>query len=316
MHAVESIDDWIGNRFGLWILVACGLALAWPAPLAPLAAASSSLLFYNIFVTALATSFDQFRRIMVAPLPVVASLVATFGIMPVVAHGIASALTGMPGTMTVGLVLLACLPSGIMSAVWTGIARGDAPTAISVVTVSTLLSPLLTPWLLERLIGTTVPFDPRLVARTMLVTIALPVVLATTINSRLAPRIDPLRPALQLGVKLSVFIIMLGNVAVLRGRLELTHLPRLALVAVAALTMGMIGMALGHVAGRLLTHERRGAVALTFTAGLRNHVVGIILATAYLSPLATMPIIASMLALPPVVGFTSTLLRRWGEAAP
>ena len=65
-------------------------------------------------------------------------------VMPLGAWGIATIL-GLPKLLALGVILVGACPGGTASNVVAYLARGDVALSVGMTTVSTLLSPLLTP---------------------------------------------------------------------------------------------------------------------------------------------------------------------------
>ena len=79
-------------------------------------------------------------------------MIAQFAIMPATAYLLAK-LLNLPAEIAVGVILVGCCPGGTASNVITYLARGNVALSVAVTSVSTLISPLLTPAIFLMLAG-------------------------------------------------------------------------------------------------------------------------------------------------------------------
>ncbi len=86
------------------------------------------------------------------PKAVIIGVIAQFAIMPATAW-LPSKLLNLPAEIAVGVILVGCCPGGPASNVMTYLARGNVALSVAVTSVSTLISPLLTPAIFLMLAG-------------------------------------------------------------------------------------------------------------------------------------------------------------------
>jgi bile acid:Na+ symporter, BASS family len=103
-------------------------------------------------------ALTDFSRIFRRPVAIILVLVLQFVAMPLVVAGIAATGT-VPHEIVMGLYLLAVLPSGAQSNVFTYLGRGDVPLSIAATCASTVVCLLFTPLLLRLLWSIALPGD-------------------------------------------------------------------------------------------------------------------------------------------------------------
>jgi BASS family bile acid:Na+ symporter len=103
-------------------------------------------------------SASDFRVLASRPLDIVVGTVAQFSIMPLTAFAL-SHLIGLPRGIAVGLVLVGCCPGGVSSNLMSFLCKGDVAFSVGMTTVSTLLAPLATPFLMYYLADEMVEVD-------------------------------------------------------------------------------------------------------------------------------------------------------------
>ena len=109
--------------------------------------------------------------------------------MPLAALALGGLFLGPSSPFAVGLVLAAVIPIGVTSVIWTGMARGEVPLALTAVTIDSLLSPLLVPCSAWLFLGHIVHFDAMSLFSGLFVMIVLPTAAALTMpgSHRRAP---------------------------------------------------------------------------------------------------------------------------------
>lgn len=111
-----------------------------------------ALLALMIFVIMLgmgsSLTVDDFRAVFRKPRGVLIGFISQFGLMPVIALGLATVLNFDP-VFAIALILLGCLPGGTTSNMFTYFSRGSVALSISMTTASTVTALVMMPVLLE-----------------------------------------------------------------------------------------------------------------------------------------------------------------------
>ena len=101
-----------------------------------------------MFGMGLTLSPADFAAVARHPKEVAIGVLAQFTIMPLVAFGL-TRLFDLPPEVAAGVVLVGCCPGGTASNVMTYLAKGDVALSVTLTTVSTLLAPVVTPFLVR-----------------------------------------------------------------------------------------------------------------------------------------------------------------------
>ena len=97
-------------------------------------------------------SFDDFAGVIKMPKGVLIGVGLHYLIMPLVGFGIAH-IFNFPPEISAGIILIGCVPSGLASNVMSYISRANLALAVTIGAISTLISPLVTPFLMKWLGG-------------------------------------------------------------------------------------------------------------------------------------------------------------------
>lgn len=212
-----------------------------------------------------------------------------FVVMPLAGRLVVSVLQ-LPDALALGVILVACCPSGTASNVIAYLAGADVALSVSMTAAGTLLSPLLTPWMLHLYAGAfvDVPFLEQALTITRI--IVAPVLAGVLLRAALdvSRRRTLLDGLLQVFPALSILFI----VAIV-GCVVALNADRLATVggelAAAVVLVNAMGLGLGYTLARILRLDRRTARTVSIEVGMQNSGLGVALATAYFTPTTALP---------------------------
>lgn len=250
----------------------------------PLSGAITYFLMVIMFAMGLTLTIPDFQEIARRPWPVFIGVVGQFVIMPLCAIGVAK-LLGLHPALAVGLLMLGSVPGGTSSNVIAYLSRGDVALSVAMTSVSTLLSPIVTPLLMLALAGEDIAIDGVGMALTLAQTVLVPVVgglILRCIFDTMIAKITPILPWVSiLGIGGVVFPTVANN----GERLAQVGV----IVIIAVLLHNVFGYLLGYAAGALLkmppSYNRTMAVEIgTQSAGLSSG-----MAAKFFTPEAALP---------------------------
>jgi BASS family bile acid:Na+ symporter len=160
-------------------------------------------------------SMNDFTGVIKMPKGVIIGVSAQFLIMPVVAYMI-SLIFDFPPEIAAGIILVGCVPSGLASNVMSYIARANLALAVTIGAISTLLSPIITPFLMKILGGQFIEVNFWSMMLDILNMIILPIVAGFIFNLFNAGD-EKLRTKIS---QLSIFfvVILLTNLVFLKAK--------------------------------------------------------------------------------------------------
>jgi BASS family bile acid:Na+ symporter len=124
---------------------------------------------------------QDFTILLHRPFDLLIGACAQYTLMPLLAFGLVH-LFNLPTGIAVGLVLVGCSPGGVSSNLITFLSRGDIAFSLGMTTISTLLSPILTPLLMLILIGNRVDIHAVALFKSILIVTLLPIGLGLSLN--------------------------------------------------------------------------------------------------------------------------------------
>lgn len=270
-------------------LTLLGATIAFLHPPAFLVFKDSFLWFFaaTMFALGLVLEPVEAKAALNSPWRIIIGVVAQFSVMPLlgfVAASIAVA-AGLTPALALGFVIVACAPGAMASNVIVFLAGGAVAYSIALTTVATLLSPLLTPSLVEFLGGVflSIPFWPMM--QTILITVVAPLALGMLLRPRMKPfqaAIGNLAPAVA-----AIAIIIICSYAVAANQPRIATMGGVTLLLVVALNA--LGYALGWLVAHLLRFDRKHKLALAIEISMQNAGLGVALALAHFQPETALP---------------------------
>ncbi|XP_009788443.1 putative sodium/metabolite cotransporter BASS1, chloroplastic isoform X1 [Nicotiana tabacum] len=251
---------------------------------------------------------DLFNLFLQRPLSILFGCAAQYTIMPAFGVLVSKSL-GLPPSISVGLILLACCPGGTASNVVTLIAQGDVPLSVVMTLCTTLGAVVLTPFLTMILAGTYVPVDAIKLSISTLQVVVAPILLGSYLQSkfpRAVKMVTPFAPLLAvLTSSLLACSVFSENVVRLRSSmvgmsvssdLSLFHRAQAILaseygaIVISVLLLHSAGFLVGYLAAAFGGFGEPQRRAISIEVGMQNSSLGVVLATAHFaSPLVALP---------------------------
>lgn len=161
-------------------------------------------------------SLADFARVFKMPWPVFIGMVLQFSIMPLAGFTVAS-LFGFPPEIAAGIILIGSCPGGVASNLMAYLANGDVALSVTMTSCSTLMSPVMTPFMMKLLAGRLVEVKFVAMMLSIMNMIIVPVLAGLIANrilyskSRWANRKGPLSLLAAGGFSVAVLLIVLSG---------------------------------------------------------------------------------------------------------
>ena len=221
-------------------------------------------------------SLRDFRDVVREPRSVSIGLAVQIVLVPLAAFVFLRAL-GVGDGVAIGLALIAAIPGGTTSNIFTFFARGNSALSISITGLTTLACLLTTPLILTLLISDSLPADFSMPTGQIVTeigfTLLLPLglgMLYLYLYPRTAVAVSKwcIRASL-----LGILLIVIGSIAAERLNLEVFGMGNVMLVVFFALLL----MTTGWLAPRMFGLSRADSTAIEFEVIVRNTNLGVLL---------------------------------------
>ncbi|SFF46521.1 bile acid:Na+ symporter, BASS family [Aureimonas phyllosphaerae] len=279
-----SVSAFVGRTFAVWVIVFAALGFFLPAAFRPVAPYIVTLLGIIMFGMGLTLSLDDFREVGRRPFDVGVGVLGQFLIMPLVAV-LLTRIIPMSPEVAAGVILVGCCPGGTSSNVMTYLSKGDVALSVACTSVTTLLAPLVTPFLVWLFASQFLPVDAMSMFVSIVKVILLPLALGFALQKLAPSLVRVAEPALPLVSVTGIVLIVAAVVAVNQAA---TAGSGLLIFAVVILHNG-IGYALGFLTARACGLSLAKRKAISIEVGMQNSGLGAALASAHFSPLSAVP---------------------------
>jgi len=238
----------------------------------------------TMFALGIVLDPDELKHVRQQPKEIGLGLLTQYSVMPLLG-AIAAYTSGLPNEVALGLVIVACAPGAMASNVVVFLAGGALAYSITLTTIATLLSPLLTPALVEWIGGALLPIPFWPMMKTILLIVVLPIFLGMTLKRFLGDKtqiVSDIAPAIAV---LSIVIICSYAVAANQARIAEMGPQLFAIVAI----VNVLGYAAGWYLAKLYGFEKRLKIALSIEIGMQNAGLGVALALKHFSAATALP---------------------------
>lgn len=251
---------------------------------------------FMTFSGSLNSNFQDLKRVLLRPKPILICLIILHIVMPLTALGVGHLFfPGDPYTIT-GIVLAFVIPTGIMSLFWVSIYKGNVALTLSIILLNTMLSPLIITYSLKLLVGSNVEIDQWGMMSGLFWMIVVPSLIGMMFNQFSKGRVKTtLSPKLAPFSKIGLGIVVALNsaaVAPFLADISWKLVGIIVTVLLLAFSSYLIG---GVVANFIFRWDYEDVVAFTFNSGMRNISAGAVIAITFFPAPVAIPVISCML---------------------
>ena len=285
MDFIGKLSGFVGKNLTYIVLVV--VVAAYFMPSAFLWAVPHTVLLLGIIMFGMGMTLhaSDFKLIVQRPKEVLVGCAAHYTIMPLLAYGLVLAFE-MPPEMAVGMILLGSCPSGTASNVMGFLAKADVPLSVSITTCSTLLAPIMMPFIVWGLAGQWVEVSFVAMAMTVMKVILVPLVLGLLAHRLMGEKhVVSLSKILVLVSAFGVLVILGGVIAVNGAKI----LEMGLFVIVMVLLHNLGGFLLGYVVTGKLGFGKKQQHSVTLEVGMQNDALAISLVSVFFAPAVAIP---------------------------
>jgi BASS family bile acid:Na+ symporter len=281
---LSLLNGVITNYFTFWIILFSVVAYIYPSYFADLRNLIVPTLGIIMFGMGVTLTTSDFRRVFLRPGDVCIGVVTQYTVMPFIGFVLAK-IFGLDPLLAAGVVLVGSCPGGTSSNVITYLARGDVAFSVTMTSVSTLLSPIMLPFLMYVYAGEwiNVPVVKLFISTVQI--ILLPVGLGVLLRIIIREKIKYILPVLPSVSSSAIIFIVAVIVAANSASIASVGL----LIAVIAIIHNILGFSIGYRVARLFGMDVNRARAVSIEIGMQNSGLAVALANNYFGALAALP---------------------------
>ena len=284
MKTIAAFSNFVGRSFAVWVIVFALLGFVLPATFSIFAPWIVVLLGIIMFGMGLTISGKDFAEVVRRPFDVAIGVLSQFIVMPLLAVLLTQVIPMSP-EVAAGVILVGCCPGGTASNVMTYLSKGDVALSVACTSVTTLLAPIVTPFLVWLFASQYLPVDAMSMFLSIVKVILVPLALGFILQKVMPGVVKAAIPALPLVSVVGIVLIVAAVVAVNKAAISQSGL---LIFAVVVLHNGF-GLLLGYFAARFAGLSLAKRKAISIEVGMQNSGLGAALANAHFSPLAAVP---------------------------
>lgn len=210
-------------------------------------------------------SLDDFAAVVKSPKGVLVGVALQFIIMPLLGFTLAS-FSGFEPEIAAGIILIGCSPSGLASNVMSYLAKANVPLSLTVTSITTLIAPFMTPFLMKHLAGAYVEIEVQKMMIDIAKMILVPIGAGLVFNRLMRGRmewLDKVMPMVSMGAIATIIVVITAA-----GRDSLLNIgPMLILIV---LVHNGMGYGLGYSLSKLLRLPERDCRTVAIEVGMQN----------------------------------------------
>jgi BASS family bile acid:Na+ symporter len=256
--------------FILWVFAAVALGMYYPQYFQQIGDFKFTSLIVPLiqlimFSMGTEMSLKDFEGVIKTPKAVIIGLISHFTIMPLVAVILAQCF-GFSPEIAAGVILIGSVPSGVTSNVLAFIAKANMSLSVTIAAISTLVAPVMTPFLMKILAGQYVEIDFVKMILHVVEIIIVPIALGLIINKLIRNGVKWLQTVMPI-ISMTGVLMMLV-VIVSSGRDSLLAIGPLLFLS--SMIHHSIGYLLGYWSGRLMGLDERSCRTISLEVGMQN----------------------------------------------
>ena len=218
-----------------------------------------------MFGMGISMSVKDFATVIKSPKAVFVGVSAQLGVMPIIGFLLAKT-SGFTPEIAAGIVLIGASPSGVASNVIAYLARANVALSITITSIATLISPFVTPLLMDLLAGEFIEIDVLSMMWTIVKMIILPIGAGLLFNQLLGSKTKLLNKVMPVVSMVGIGVII--AIIVSKGRDNLLDIGGFLLLLV--FIHNISGYTLGYWYARLLKLSERDARTIAIEVGMQN----------------------------------------------
>ena len=286
MSVLSKFTQFVQKTFALWVILFSGLALYSPETFVWLKAYITWMLGIIMFGMGMTMTLGDFKSVLQSPKAVAIGVFAQFIVMPGLAFVLCK-IFSLPTEIAIGVILVGCCPGGTASNVITYMAKGNTALSVACTSVSTILAPILTPFIFYILASQWIDIDAFSMLKSILQVVLFPIILGLFFRGILKQKVTHY---IQLMPLISVIAIVAIVAAIIAGSKTQILESGLLILGVVILHNGL-GLLLGYWAGHCFHLREADCKAISIEVGMQNSGLGVALAAVHfaMSPITAVP---------------------------
>lgn len=294
ISALQWVSRWLARYTSYFIIAVAIITFFFPHIFDWVRGTTQTIILGIIMLTmGMTLTTDDFKILARRPLDIFIGAVAQFTIMPCVAWVLVHVFHLEPG-LALGILLVGCCPGGVSSNIMSYLCHGDVAYSVGLSCASTILAPLMTPFLMKVTAGQIITIDAVGMFLNILIVTIIPVAAGCTLNYFFSRRkFFPTLKSLMPGMSVTALAMIIGGViSTVHDDLVARGFMLFIWTFAVVFCHNSLGYLMGWGAGMLAKFNIPKKRTLSIEVGMQNAGLGTVLATNFFvatNPLAVLP---------------------------
>jgi BASS family bile acid:Na+ symporter len=233
-----------------------------------------------MFGMGLSLTTNDFKAIIVKPKAIIAGLISQLIFLPAMGFLLIS-IFDMPPEIAVGVIILTACPGGVTSNLVTHLAKGDTALSISLTAISSFLTILTIPFIinlgLQFIMGkdTSVQLNITQTIAQVFIVVIIPIIIGMTFRAKKTAFADKMQRPVRIASAIVFVLVMAGVIISERANIA----PYFAQAGIITLTLNLLTMFIGFLFAASLRLSFKQGISISIESGIQNGTLAISIAT-------------------------------------
>ena len=242
------------------------------------------LLGMIIFFMGLTVSIDQFKNVLKKPQWIFITVLLQYSVMPILAYLIARVLN-LSNEMSLGFIILGSCPGGTASNVITYLCNGNVPLSLMCTLTSTILSILITPYLILFLADKSIDIDFVSLVYSTSKIVLIPLVLGLLVRLYFHKLIIKIKFLFPIVSELTIALVIAVIFAINSESLKILNTT----ILIGVILHNIGGLLIGYLVARFLTLSNASIKTISIEVGMQNSGLAMALSVMHFSKVVAFP---------------------------
>ena len=242
------------------------------------------LLGMIIFFMGLTVNINQFKDVLRKPQWIFITVFLQYSVMPILAYFIAKVLN-LSSEMSLGFIILGSCPGGTASNVITYLINGNVPLSLMCTLTSTILSILLTPYLILFLADKSINIDLISLMYSTSKIILIPLILGLFVRIYFFKFVDRIKFLFPIISELTIALVIAVIFAINSESLKILNTT----ILIGVILHNIGGLLIGYLVARFLTLSNASIKTISIEVGMQNSGLAMALSVMHFSKVVAFP---------------------------
>ncbi|WP_428912027.1 bile acid:sodium symporter family protein [Niallia sp. Krafla_26] len=294
MRFLQPVIAVISKFLPLWILCCAVIAYLIPELFVSIRNLTSLALGVIFLLMGMTLSIDSLISVVKNPKPSMIGVTLKWVISVGISILLAYLFFADNPDLAAGIILAGSVSSGTSANLYSMIAGGEVALSLSMATVDTIISPLLTPSLMQWFAGKFIEIHFWSLFLNIIYVVFIPLFLGVFLKWKWSEKVKVITPYTSILSMLALFIVVLSVVSNAQSSLQ-QNLEWLPIIFIAVFLQVSIPMFLGYFLSKAFKLKEKNCRAILFHTGICNTALAATLAMQHINSIAAVPSVANMI---------------------